>query len=308
MNTFKKVQMLGFTLLPACLMGMGGVQVANLPVQNSVVSAIEAGITAGRAGIGRSFSVPVNGGGNVIAEVGPYEYGSYFNNRRDQAMESRQRASTRYKISIIIDGVQLNSLDFLGHVFEANPEAATFFHSCLYCLSIHNSGIQQVSGSWFSGFNNLESLDLSENNITGFNANDFILPTTLYSLNLARNNIQNIPTELFQQKLLWLECLDLSGNQITELSSEMFSGLLFLNWLSLSNNDIVSLPDDLFHKVGELYPHFRLNIFVCNNPISDNWEQVDMVELGFSKRVGNKIIFERVDDGINTPTEASLRL
>jgi len=304
MNILKQIKILGLILVPACLMGMDGVH--SIQMQPNVLSAVELGLILGMRENQKDFVIPISGGGSVKVRLDSYEHEDQLNSFRDR--KRRSRPQERHKISIVIDGVRLNSLDFLSQVFASNEADKTFFCRWLYNLSVHNSDLVHISGSWFAIFDNLETLDLSGNRIIGFDAVDFRLPVSLKVLSLAENNIQIIPTTLFQQELQWLECLNLSRNHINQLDSEMFSGLLFLNTLNLSNNAIEFLPNGLFHKVGSLYPHFILNINLCNNPILSSWRQVIMENLGFNKRNGNKIVFEKIDDGQSTPREICLRL
>lgn len=315
MNILKQIQLLVLILAPVCLMGMEQCLGAAIqPIQSDVLSAVELGVKMGIKEFQKDFQLQVSNGGLVTVRVDTYEYGCTLNSLRDKNRDAEISASeiknlpSRYKISVHIDGVRFDSLEWLKYIFNSEEPAKLFFQKWLYTLSIHNSGITMLSGSWFCSFKNLETLDLSKNNITGFDATDFGLPNTLQSLNLSENNITVIPTPLFSQRLPWMERLNLSKNHINTLSPRMFSGLVLLNSLNLSNNDIVILPDNVFYKVGEIYNFFRLSVNLCNNPILSTYRQVNMHRLGFSKRSGNKVVFDCIDDGRSTPRNIYLEL
>lgn len=314
-NILKQVKLLLLTSMHALLLGMEQPQVISLPIQNNIVSALELGVKAAMKENQKKFLIPILEGGFVEVGILHYEYGNIWNSSRDKNRDAEisdpefATSNPRFKINITINGVHLDSLEWLSHVFEVTDEQSRlFFQKWLYNLSIHNSGLTLVCGSWFSLFKNLETLDLAQNNIIGFDENDLKLPKTLRTINFSENNIASIPTTLFQQRLPWVESINLSKNHINLLKAEMFSGLVFLNLLNLSGNAIISLPDNVFYKVGELFNFFRLNINLCNNPIFNEYRRVDMNKLGFSKCSGNKIIFDRVDDGQSTPRIISLSL
>lgn len=313
MNISKHIQILALILFPTCLLGME--HDTYTPVQPNLSAAVAFGIRAGIKENQKNFIIQIQNGGTVMVRIDPYKYGSAYNSRRNKNRDSNITEDMvgllrpKYKIHININDVPMNSLEWLKQVLGTNDKATSLFlKKWLYTLSVHNSNIDYIRGSWFNSFENLETLDLAGNRIIGFDQNDFSLPISLQTLRLEGNNLETIPVTLFQQTLQWLEHLDLSNNRINQLNPMMFSGLVFLNLLNLSNNFIATLPANLFQSVGELFPFFSLNISLCNNPISNTWETVEMQELGFNKRCGNKIIFNRTSDGQSTPRETSLTL
>lgn len=256
------------------------------------------------------FRVPVRGG-FVDVSIIEYKHRSPENSLRDQAIDTKRlKDYDRYKVSIVVTGItELTSLAWLQCIGEDVAEKKNWILCNLYSISVGGANLNIIQASWFDKFKNLETLDLSGNNIVGFEYGNFLLPASLVELKLANNRLQSIPVEL---KLPWLESLDLSGNNIDRLFPRMFEGLINLNTLYLSNNFITDLPNDVFYDVGKIYSHFRLVIIMCNNPIS-NMNSVSIVEqnkhkLGFFKTQGNKIVFSRIDDGINTPQEICVKL
>ena len=97
----------------------------------------------------------------------------------------------------------------------------------------------------------LESLDLSNNNLTDIrnsSANLHRYPL-LMDLNLAGNNIIELPANLFQNASL-LQSVEFTGNKLQNLSSGIFNGLFLLRKIHGLNVD--EIPKGLFHNTARL--------------------------------------------------------
>ena len=100
-------------------------------------------------------------------------------------------------------------------------------------LDLSGQNLEKVSGDVFKK-TDLESLDLSNNNLTGAIPAEIRFLKNLRVLDLSNNNMTGLPAELGQ--LDKLEMLDVSNNMLTGLPLEL-GNLAQLKTLNLSGND-----------------------------------------------------------------------
>ncbi|VVC27182.1 Hypothetical protein CINCED_3A004293 [Cinara cedri] len=122
----------------------------------------------------------------------------------------------------------------------------------LYQLNSLDLSYNQLSSKWindntFSGLIRLVTLNLSNNKITKLAPTIFHDLYTLQILNLAGNLIDFIPNDAFIQ-LHNLDTLVLSNNKITEITPLALNGLHALTLLSLDGNRITDVHDDCFRN------------------------------------------------------------
>ncbi|XP_064190028.1 insulin-like growth factor-binding protein complex acid labile subunit [Anguilla rostrata] len=140
-------------------------------------------------------------------------------------------------------------------------------------LFLSHNQLTVISSIAFWNLTSLTFLDISKNNIIPENDTlDYVC--NLLSLDFSENDIQSIPTDIFQPtpKLVWLNLarnqlkglpndiirnlrnltyLDLSFNSI-ELQNNTFDSLYSLNTLILSGNRLSSLPTMVFYTISQL--------------------------------------------------------
>lgn len=100
-------------------------------------------------------------------------------------------------------------------------------------LDLSGKNLGKVPGDIFKR-TDLESLDLSDNNLTGAIPAEIRFLKNLRMLNLSNNNMTGLPAELGQ--LSKLEVLDVSNNSLTGLPLEL-GNLAQLKTFNLSGND-----------------------------------------------------------------------
>jgi Leucine-rich repeat (LRR) protein len=100
-------------------------------------------------------------------------------------------------------------------------------------LDLSNRGLDKLPENVLS-MRNLESLDISDNNLTGALPAEIKNLQNLKILKANNNNMTGVPAEIGQMSKL--EILDLSNNQLTGLPYEL-GNLKNLKILNLSGND-----------------------------------------------------------------------
>ena len=89
------------------------------------------------------------------------------------------------------------------------------------------------------------SLDLSDQAISGPQADDFEGLVRLETLDLSHNSLTTLPAGVFDDLYL-LRTLHLNNNQLTTVLSNTFEQLFLLEDLTLSDNPDLALPDGMF--------------------------------------------------------------
>jgi len=100
-------------------------------------------------------------------------------------------------------------------------------------LDLSGQGLEKVPSDIFKK-TDLESLDLSNNNLTGAIPAEIRFLENLRALDTSNNQMTGLPAELGQ--LSKLEILDVSHNKLTDLPLEL-GNLTQLKTLNLSGND-----------------------------------------------------------------------
>uniref|UniRef100_A0A8C6PV56 Leucine rich repeats and immunoglobulin like domains 1 n=1 Tax=Nothobranchius furzeri TaxID=105023 RepID=A0A8C6PV56_NOTFU len=184
-------------------------------------------------------------------------------------------------VSLRLDHNELTSIPDLG-------QAA----SKVVSLYLHHNKIRSIDGQRTRELVSLETLDLSNNDITelrghcfpaGLRIRDLYLSnnkirmldvgaldhlaSTLQILRLSRNRISQIPIRAFQ--LPRLTQLELSRNRIHQIEGLTFQGLSSLEVLKLQRNSISKLTDGAFwdlSKMKVLYVKARApELYFCSN-------------------------------------------
>lgn len=100
----------------------------------------------------------------------------------------------------------------------------------------------------FLNLSNLQSLDLSRNEIKVLELEPFRTLRTLEVLNLSANSLTKIDSGSFSG-LNNLKCLDLSRNNLITIDDQALTPLTFLQYLNLSNNRLEVLDEACFSSL-----------------------------------------------------------
>ena len=139
--------------------------------------------------------------------------------------------------------LQSNYLTHLPHdLFKSNSK--------LSYLNLKKNRLTLPVGV-FDALGDLQTLDLSRNNIFILLANVFHSLDRLHVLDLSSNDIFTLPVDVFHA-LGDLRTLNLSGNNIHILPGNVFHSLGMLFSFYLSNNNILTLPVGVFDAPGHL--------------------------------------------------------
>lgn len=159
----------------------------------------------------------------------------------------------------------------------------------LKLLNLSNNSIQSLSSSRdFSSIlsrSSIESLDLSNNQISQIDDETFVHLKELRYLNLNKNQIKHISLFAFTADSHKLVELDLSHNMITDSSLEflLFSSLVNLKRLNMNYNRLTSLSSHFLYNLYSLeYLSLKFNnlktfdIFYLANKNNEFLKQIDL--------------------------------
>lgn len=139
------------------------------------------------------------------------------------------------------------------------------FAEHLQILVLSGNLLQTIKPSWFVGFVQLTTLDLSGNQITVIDDPTVFkeLPK-LENINLCRNEITRLHRGLFRE-MIFLKTLDLSDNRLQVFDEGLFRDLVRLEQINLSGNGIQRLNMvKVFSKTRSL-----AKIDLSNNQLDD---------------------------------------
>ena len=170
----------------------------------------------------------------------------------------------------------------LSGVSEVSPASTTVMQTSNNELCKDISSLPADSASLdFSGRNNSSSLTLVDSMFSRF--------TQLESLNLSNNELSNFRSAIFNDLGL-LKNLNLSYNQFTSLPESAFSNLLTLETLNLSKNKIQSMHASTFsHVEGEVYKLKTLDLSYNEMGVLPDFAFSQLIQLNSLKLNNNKI-------------------
>ena len=134
------------------------------------------------------------------------------------------------------------------------------------------SGVESCSDVSTIHLSDVTSLDLSERDLSGLDADDFAGLVRLETLDLSHNSLTALPEDVFDDLYL-LRTLHLNNNLLTTLPEDVFDQLFLLDDLTLHGNPSLELPDGMFDDfspfdgiqpngdvtadTGDSYPHIN---------------------------------------------------
>jgi Leucine-rich repeat (LRR) protein len=147
----------------------------------------------------------------------------------------------------------LKELDFSGNnVGSLTNEMFTVWNvPNLQSLNMSSNNIMDIETYTFQGLNHLQELDLSTNNISSMDEVVFGTNPNLTFLVLGNNQLTEINVTTFRELIL-LQRLDLSNNKIASIQQDMFDNNTHLQWLSLADNRLTKVDPSTFHKQRNL--------------------------------------------------------
>lgn len=172
-----------------------------------------------------------------IAKQYYYEYGF-------EKIEEGSRQSAFLNIGIQY-GFSIKDLFLHGKVPSCitEPHNSSNFHLDLSFLKINSlRGLSLITNA-----RQINSLDLSHNQIEFIEDEAFTNLLSLYDLDLSHNNIKLMSFKAFKG-IPGLSKLDLSNNKITQFHVNMFKKLR-LGWLNLKNNNIQDISSFGFEEL-----------------------------------------------------------
>ncbi|KAJ8375196.1 hypothetical protein SKAU_G00057760 [Synaphobranchus kaupii] len=146
-------------------------------------------------------------------------------------------------------GLQTETLFLTANQLTTIPPRAFWNLTSLTFLDLSNNKVIPDNDT-LDYVRNLLSLDFSENDIQTIPTDIFQPTPKLVWLNLAKNQLKSLPNDVIRN-LHNLTYLDLSDNFI-ELHNNTFEGLYSLDTLILSGNRLSSLPSVAFHTISQL--------------------------------------------------------
>ncbi len=133
----------------------------------------------------------------------------------------------------------------------------------LQTLDLTGNQLVALPSNVFKDLKNLAQLRLEYNRIENINQGAFEGLTSLTNLNLGGNRLSAISDNTFQGLGASLEYLEMSSNMLTSISSKAFRSMSGLKYISLHNNQLAMLPKDLFYTVSSA----QLNVLGWGNPL-----------------------------------------
>ena len=127
-------------------------------------------------------------------------------------------------------------------------------------LDFSGNGWKQLRPNDFFGFTDLQTLNLSNNQITEIPENAFYIgdpadPTVTPDINILKlqnNKISTIHPDAFQNLTGALTQVDLNNNSLTTLPNGLFRGIRALRSVNISSNFIDQLPSGIFSGLNDL--------------------------------------------------------
>lgn len=154
----------------------------------------------------------------------------------------------------------------------------------LEALNLGFNKLTYIPSNWIQ-FAHLRRLYLKNNEIIFFDNNTFDNLTSLYSLDLSRNKLTELPLGLFKN-LNKLGFLYLSNNLLIKLEGGSFYGLYKLHSLDLSYNELRNLLGYAFHDLTSL-----TTLDLVSNEITEiNTDFLYQLPLACTIKIDNNLI------------------
>ena len=152
----------------------------------------------------------------------------------------------------LFDGLSgLRHLHMDGNAISALPPGLFKDLSELDSLDLSTNQLIELAPGVFDGLDNLRDLDLRQNGLSRLPLGLFDGLTKVRTLHLGENRLTALEPGLFRD-LSGLSQLQLYGNQISALESDVFNGLSRLIVLNIGENQLTALTPGLFDGLPKL--------------------------------------------------------
>jgi protein toll len=148
---------------------------------------------------------------------------------------------------LIIKNKRLTNLELFEYDFKTYPLSKQSFSSSknIKTLVINSSKLEDIFEEIFEPLNDLESIDLSYNNLKVLPENLLKNNNKLKIFKVSNNQLKSLSENLFQNTYK-IEVIDLSSNQIELIPDRIFIKCENILWINLSNNSIKKLSEIIF--------------------------------------------------------------
>ena len=150
----------------------------------------------------------------------------------------------------------------------------------------YENEVQQIEESLITYPSGVIILDLSYNNIIKLETNAFDEGfDNLQKLNLHRNYLTTVPSQVFVALRNTLIHLTLNGNQLVRVDVNLFQDLNKLAILTLDDNKLTELPEGLFRSLenlNQLYL-FGNQLISLNSTIFENLSRLTLLALNYNR-------------------------
>ena len=211
----------------------------------------------------------------------------------------------RYRVDANVGGARLGHLIVGGETLVVKQRGAIPVGAvCDRTPGVRDAIVAAVSRDDCSDVDEFDllgigHLQLSSQDISELDADDFDGLTNLVTLDISRNNIAALPSGLFDPTSS-LERLDFSWNGITEVHADLLSNLTELKYLSFAKNTIEEVPSGFFAGMSELQEiHLNLNAITrLPDEIFADQAALRFLSLGYNSITGDglsKGVFRGLD-------------
>ncbi|XP_063540459.1 toll-like receptor 13 [Cydia strobilella] len=196
------------------------------------------------------------------------------------ALQDIRSLDLSYNLELEFDVSLVEKAQNLANLFLSGTKAEVTFDKVndmpLTELEMAHSSIQNISQLKLHKMQRLETLVLSNNNVTKLEVGALSNLTSLRQLDLSYNNLYYIQPGAFKDNT-YLKLLNISHNMILEINYGIFRGLLYVEVIDLSFNKIKSLHRSRFYDIE------HLNTLIVDNNEIDFISDDEFVGTGLSK-------------------------
>ncbi|XP_047997033.1 toll-like receptor 13 [Leguminivora glycinivorella] len=196
------------------------------------------------------------------------------------ALQDIRNLDLSYNPDLEFDVLLVEKSQNLENLFLSGTKAEVTFDKVsdlpLNKLEMAHSSIQNISQLKLYKMQRLETLVLSNNNVTKLEVGALSNLTSLRQLDLSNNNLYYIQPGAFKDNT-YLKVLNISHNMIAEINYGIFRGLLYVEVIDLSYNKIKSLHRSRFYDIE------HLNTLIVDNNEIDFISEDEFVGTGLSK-------------------------
>ncbi|MYE20958.1 MAG: leucine-rich repeat protein [Synechococcus sp. SB0662_bin_45] len=138
-------------------------------------------------------------------------------------------------------------LDAISGVSGCEDVTSSHLNSITGTLDLSSNELSTLQENDFDGLDSLTHLYLNKNKLSSLDKDIFDDLDSLTSLNFYNNKLSSLDKDIFDG-LDSLTSLNFYNNELSSLDKDIFDGLDSLTYINLSNNMLTCLPEDLYKK------------------------------------------------------------